>query len=159
MTDAWVLPTAAATERLGQALGASCTWDEHLARVLYLSGELGAGKTTLAAALLHTLGVTEGVRSPTYALIEVYPIGARQAVHIDLYRLQGLAELEQIGLREYFTGQTLLLIEWPERGVGALPGPDLHLHLQTTPRRLAKLEAHTSAGARWLTATSLACPS
>jgi tRNA threonylcarbamoyl adenosine modification protein YjeE len=154
MTDTWVLPDATATERLGEALALSCTWDERQARVLFLSGELGAGKTTLAAALLRVLGVTEAVRSPSYALVEVYPTPAGQAVHIDLYRLQGYAELEQLGLRDYLNARTLLLIEWPERGAGSLPCPDLHVHLQTVPVRVAIIQALTDAGARWLAATT-----
>jgi tRNA threonylcarbamoyladenosine biosynthesis protein TsaE len=150
MKDSWLLPDELATERLGQALARSCPWDEREPRVLYLSGELGAGKTTLAAALLRELGVTEAVRSPSYALIELYQLGQRCAVHVDLYRLQGRSELEQLGLRDYLNGQTLLLIEWPERGAGALPGRDLALRLDTQPMRRATVSAGTEAGDTWL---------
>jgi tRNA threonylcarbamoyl adenosine modification protein YjeE len=154
MTDTWVLPDAAATEQLGEALAMSCSWDERQARVLFLSGELGAGKTTLAASLLHALGVTEPVRSPSYALTEVYSTPAGEAVHIDLYRLQGFAELEQLGLRDHLNPRTLVLVEWPEHGAGFLPCPDLHVHLQTVPVRIATVEALTPAGTSWLAATS-----
>jgi tRNA threonylcarbamoyl adenosine modification protein YjeE len=154
MIDTWVLPDAAATERLGHALAMSCTWDDRQARVLFLSGELGAGKTTLAAALLHALGVNEPVRSPSYALTELYTTTAGEAVHLDLYRLQGSAELEQLGLRDYLNPRTLVLVEWPEHGAGSLPRPDLHVRLQTVPVRIAIIEALTAAGATWLAATS-----
>ncbi|HEY3730971.1 MAG TPA: tRNA (adenosine(37)-N6)-threonylcarbamoyltransferase complex ATPase subunit type 1 TsaE, partial [Steroidobacteraceae bacterium] len=80
MKAQWWLPDARATQRLGDALARSLRWDEQLPRLLYLSGELGAGKTTLAAAVLHALGVEESVRSPSYALIEAYPTAAGQAV-------------------------------------------------------------------------------
>jgi tRNA threonylcarbamoyl adenosine modification protein YjeE len=153
MKDSWALPTVAATEQLGVALALNCPWDGLEARVLYLSGELGAGKTTLAAALLQALGVGEVVRSPSYALVELYQTPAGQAAHIDLYRLQGESELEPLGLRDYLNARTLMLIEWPERAPGALPRPDLHVYLQTVPTRLGTIEAHSSAGVAWLSAT------
>jgi tRNA threonylcarbamoyladenosine biosynthesis protein TsaE len=152
MNHAWPLPQVRVTQRLGEALARTCPWSEHAARVLYLSGELGAGKTTLAAALLHELGVAEPVRSPTYALLEHYPIGERSAAHIDLYRLTAPDELEQLGLRDYLNGCTLLLVEWPERGAGVLPPADLHLHLQTVPQRRARFSAPSDAGRDWLAA-------
>jgi len=158
MKSSWLLPDEIATERLGQALARSCPWDEREPRVLYLSGELGAGKTTLAAALLRELGVAEAVRSPSYALIELYQVGERYAVHVDLYRLQGRLELEQLGLRDYLNGQTLLLIEWPERGAGALPVCDLALMLDTQPTRRATLSARTGPGDAWLKRVSSAVP-
>jgi tRNA threonylcarbamoyladenosine biosynthesis protein TsaE len=151
MKNSWPLPDELATERLGQTLARSCPWDEREPRVLYLSGELGAGKTTLAAASLRELGVTEAVRSPSYALVELYQLGQRCAVHVDLYRLQGRSELEQLGLRDYLNGQTLLLIEWPERGAGALPQCDLAVRLDTQPMRRATVSARTGPGDTWLT--------
>jgi tRNA threonylcarbamoyladenosine biosynthesis protein TsaE len=150
MSAAWPLPDVQATERLGAALARSCPWSDSSARVLYLSGELGAGKTTLAAALLRTLGITEPVRSPSYALIELYQAGSHAAAHIDLYRLSSALELETLGLRDYLNPQTMLLIEWPERGGAALPPPDLHLQLDTLPARSANPIARTDAGNTWL---------
>ena len=158
MKNSWLLPDLTATERLGQALERGCPWGEREPRVLYLSGELGAGKTTLAAALLRELGVAEPVRSPSYALVEPYQVGERCVVHIDLYRLEGRSELEQLGLRDYLNGQTLLLIEWPERGAGALPACDLALTLDTRPTRRASVSARTEAGNMWLKLVSRAVP-
>jgi len=130
MKATWRLPDVRATEALGAALARHCPWDEHTARLVFLSGELGAGKTTLAAALLQALGVGEVVRSPTYALIETYAALAGEAVHIDLYRLQGADDLAQLGVRDYLNPHTLLLVEWPERAAAALPGADLTVRLQ-----------------------------
>jgi tRNA threonylcarbamoyladenosine biosynthesis protein TsaE len=150
MSHVWPLPQVQSTEQLGQALARSCPWSDGTARVLYLRGELGAGKTTLAAALLHELGVTEPVRSPSYALIELYQCGAHSAAHIDLYRLSSPVELETLGLRDYLNGQTLLLIEWPERGGMASPAADLRVDLVTQPARSAALHALSDAGQAWL---------
>ncbi len=130
LSAVWTLTDVHATRRLGASLGRHCPWSTSGARCLFLSGQLGAGKTTLAAALLAALGVSEAVRSPSYALIEIYGLGARLAVHVDLYRLHGVEELEQLGLRDYLQSDTLLLIEWPEHGAGALPNADLWLHLE-----------------------------
>lgn len=101
--------------------------------LLYLSGELGAGKTTLARGLLAGLGASGPVRSPSYALVEVRRLAALTVVHADLYRLQGAAELEPLGLRELHAPAHLWVIEWPERAAAALPEPDLHLELSIEP--------------------------
>jgi tRNA threonylcarbamoyl adenosine modification protein YjeE len=163
MNASWRLSSARATEGLGQALARHCPWNQDQPRLIFLSGELGAGKTTLAAALLQSLGVEESVRSPSYALIESYRIPAGEAVHIDLYRLHGAEELEQLGLRDYLNGHTLLLVEWPERAGGALPAPDLHVRLDTLEGamsgREARIEAPSGAGESWLRATLAALPS
>jgi tRNA threonylcarbamoyladenosine biosynthesis protein TsaE len=119
--------------------------------LLFLSGELGAGKTTLAAALLEALGAQETVRSPSYALIETYGLRVGVAVHVDCYRLSDARELEQLGLRDYFTDRTLWLVEWPERVGGALPLPDLALRLELAGEaRSCRIEARSSIGEAWL---------
>jgi tRNA threonylcarbamoyladenosine biosynthesis protein TsaE len=163
MKASWRLPSTSDTQRLGMALARSCSWDEQGPRLLFLSGELGAGKTTLAAALLQGLGVAEIVRSPSYALIETYRAHAGEAVHIDLYRLQGADELQQLGLRDYLNPRTLLLVEWPERAGTALPPPDLALRLETIAAdgasgRRAAIEARSGAGETWLALTCGALP-
>ena len=167
MESHWDLPSAQDTERLGALLARACPWDRSGPRLLFLSGELGSGKTTLTAALLNALGVAETVRSPTYALIELYSMrrtaeGAAAghnalAVHVDLYRLRSAEEIVQLGLRDYLNDETLLIVEWAERGDTELPPPDVWLRLEVvgTGRR-CHAAAHSSAGQTWLQALAAA---
>ena len=97
--------------------------------VVFLEGDLGAGKTTFARALLGALGVGERIKSPTYSLIESYRTGELDAHHLDLYRIADPGELEWLGLGDLFGGSPLVVVEWPERGGDALPTPDLVLRL------------------------------
>ena len=119
------LNSAAATEALGarlaSALAPGC--------VLYLRGDLGAGKTTLARGLLRGLGHPGTVKSPTFTLVEPYQLGRWRLFHWDLYRLADPEELEYLGLRDQIDGEAVLLIEWPERGRGELPAADLEVWL------------------------------
>lgn len=113
-----------ATEQLGRALAAT----RPPRAVVYLRGELGAGKSTLARALLRALGVTGAIRSPTYTLVERYPLGdGGEALHLDLYRIGHAEELEFLGLGD--AEPELWLVEWPERGGAGLPVADLRLEL------------------------------
>jgi tRNA threonylcarbamoyladenosine biosynthesis protein TsaE len=151
VSEPLMLRDEAATRRLGAALARHCPWSMPGARCVFLSGELGAGKTTLISALLAACGVRETVRSPTYSLIEVYAFDARVGVHLDLYRLHGAGELEQLGLRDYLHDGALLLVEWPEQGRAQLPRPDLWLQLWAQePGRRCRLTAHSAAGECWL---------
>ncbi len=93
--------------------------------VLYLQGQLGAGKTTLARGLLRGFGYEGAVRSPTFTLLEPYEFENMTLVHLDLYRLGHGEELEFLGLREYCREDTIILVEWPERGEGFLPQADV----------------------------------
>jgi tRNA threonylcarbamoyladenosine biosynthesis protein TsaE len=152
------LPSVSDTTQLGAALARTCPWGEG-PRLLYLSGELGAGKTTLAAAMLASLGVTEAVRSPSYALMETYPLESGLAVHVDCYRLSDAHALEQLGLRDHYASRTLWLVEWPERASAALPSPDLSLRLRVLgDGRSAEFEALSTAGAAWLADLESALP-
>jgi tRNA threonylcarbamoyladenosine biosynthesis protein TsaE len=119
--------------------------------VVYLRGELGAGKTTCVRSLLRALGVTGLVRSPTYALVETYSLDALTCVHVDLYRLQTLTEVDELGLRDLVGPGHLLLVEWPERGGAAVPPADVDLALEYAgDGRRARLRAATALGSQWL---------
>ncbi|MEX0729251.1 MAG: tRNA (adenosine(37)-N6)-threonylcarbamoyltransferase complex ATPase subunit type 1 TsaE [Aquisalimonadaceae bacterium] len=120
-------------------------------QIVYLHGDLGAGKTTLVRGMLRALGHAGIVRSPTYTLLEPYDLADRGCLHLDLYRLADAGELDYIGLRELLSGPVLVLVEWPERGLGALPEPDLSITLSYRGTgREAVLEASSDVGARLL---------
>lgn len=117
--------------------------------VVWLHGDLGAGKSTLARAMLRALGVQGAIRSPTYTLVERYAIAAGDALHLDLYRIGDAGELEFLGL-DADDGR-LWLVEWPERGAGALPPADLHVRLELAGSgRDASFEAGSETGRDWL---------
>lgn len=134
------------TDQLGRVLA-----ETRPARaVVYLHGDLGAGKSTLARALLRALGVEGTIRSPTYTLVERYPLGeGGEAWHMDLYRIGDPGELEFLGLDG--DEATLWLVEWPERGSHGLPEADLLVALAMDGAgRRAELAGKTDAGRRWL---------
>ncbi|KRE89629.1 tRNA threonylcarbamoyladenosine biosynthesis protein TsaE [Frateuria sp. Soil773] len=142
----WILPdetaTAALATRLAAAIGG-----EGRGLVLYLHGDLGAGKTSFARALLAALGVRERIKSPTYSLVESYRLPARTAWHLDLYRIADPGELEWLGLDALSDDGAVVLVEWPERGRGALPPADLDLHLAYAGiGREARLQAADARG-------------
>lgn len=141
------LASAEATERLGALLA------QHLpatAAVVHLQGDLGAGKTTLARALLRALGVEGPVRSPTYTLLERYDTAQGAVAHLDLYRIVDPEELEFLALDELAAEARLWLVEWPQRGHGMLPAVDLVLRLAVDGAgRSATLEAVSDAGRAW----------
>jgi tRNA threonylcarbamoyladenosine biosynthesis protein TsaE len=143
--------TAQDTEDFGWQL--ACAWPpgERAFAVLYLSGELGAGKTTFARGFLRALGVADPVRSPTYTLLEWYPAGELTVLHIDLYRLNDPQELESLGLREWAQPGHIWLIEWPEQGGDRLPPADLTLRFSVgAAGHDVKVSAHSALGTRWL---------
>lgn len=123
--DYW-LADPAATEALGAALGRALGEGA----VLYLEGGLGAGKTSVSRGLIQGLGHGGAVKSPTYTLVEPYEHLTPAVYHFDLYRLGDPEELEYMGIRDYFRPGVLCLVEWPARGQGFLPAPDLVLTLE-----------------------------
>ena len=125
------LPDEQATWDLGARLaGLLARLGSDAPFVVYLCGELGAGKTTLVRALLRASGVEGPVKSPTYTLVEPYRISGRNCYHIDLYRLGDAQELEFLGLEDWLAEHALLLVEWPEKGRGVLPAPQLTVYLE-----------------------------
>jgi tRNA threonylcarbamoyladenosine biosynthesis protein TsaE len=119
--------------------------------VLFLRGDLGAGKSSLARGMLRALGVQGAIKSPTYTLIERYALDRGDAAHLDLYRIAQAGELEFLGLQDLAPDLRLWLVEWPERGQGALPRPDLELELQVEGQgRRVRLEASSPVGQAWL---------
>lgn len=139
------LPDTDATEALGQALART----HPPVAVVHLRGDLGAGKSTLARALLRALGVAGAIRSPTYTLVERYPVEGGEAWHLDLYRIGDAGELEFLGLDE--GAAVLWLVEWPERGGAALPRADLQVDLSVEGNgRAARLVAASPQGQQWL---------
>ena len=133
--------TVALGERLGSALDAGV--------IVFLEGELGAGKTTLTRGVLRAHGYTGAVKSPTYTLCEPYELDAgHQFCHFDLYRLSSPEELELLGLRDYISCGAMVFIEWPCRGVGWLPSADLTVTLaEKRGGREVALTAGSEAGA------------
>jgi len=154
------LPDSRITEELGAALARAIP-NLSAGAVIYLHGELGAGKTSCVRSLLRGLGVTAPVRSPTYTLVDTYGLADLSCAHVDLYRLSSAAEVEGLGLRELTGPHSLMLIEWPENGGAAIPAADMHLRLAYAGEgRSASLTAVSPVGEQWLlnlvTDTSLA---
>jgi tRNA threonylcarbamoyladenosine biosynthesis protein TsaE len=142
----FLLDDANATETFGARLARALP----ARAVVYLHGDLGAGKSTLARALLRALGVTGTIRSPTYTLVEQYPLPAGgMALHLDLYRIGDPGELEFLGLDPAET--RLWLVEWPERGHGGLPAADLDVVLAVEGEgRRCQMQARSAIGEAWL---------
>lgn len=131
------------------------------AGVVFLEGDLGAGKTTLTRGMLAAFGHSGAVKSPTYTLVEPYELNGRRVYHFDLYRLGEPEELEYMGIRDYFDLQALCIVEWPARGEGFLPVPDLRVKVAVIKRdnrigRGLQLQAGSPAGAALLQALGTA---
>lgn len=141
------LPAEADTLALGESLAQVLSQGG----TLYLEGDLGAGKTTLARGLIQALGHSGAVKSPTYTIVEPYELPRGPVFHFDLYRLTDPEELELMGIRDYFAPGAICIVEWPERGADLIPPPDLRLMLEKLGHsRQAHLTACTPDGHRML---------
>ena len=143
--------TAQDTEDLGWQLACARPDVDSLFAVLYLTGELGAGKTTFARGFLRAFGVADAVRSPTYTLLEIYPVDRLTLLHVDLYRVRAESEIDSLGLREWARTGCVWLIEWPEKGTGRLPPADLTLAFTVgATGHDIEVRPGSALGERWL---------
>jgi tRNA threonylcarbamoyladenosine biosynthesis protein TsaE len=141
------LPDEAATLELGARLAATL----RPGLVVYLSGELGSGKTTLVRGCLRALGYRGRVKSPTFALVEVYRLSRLYLHHFDFYRFNDPREWVDAGFRDVFGGDDVCLVEWPEKAGNELPPADLAIRLEHVEvGRTARITANTEAGSRCL---------
>jgi tRNA threonylcarbamoyladenosine biosynthesis protein TsaE len=121
------LPSEADTLAAGALLAKLCV----APMLIFLQGELGAGKSTFVRGFLRGLGYKNTVKSPTYTLVEPYEIAGKSIFHFDLYRLNDPSELAFIGIDEYLTANAIVLIEWPERAISVLPSADLTCYIES----------------------------
>jgi tRNA threonylcarbamoyladenosine biosynthesis protein TsaE len=138
----WVTTSGEETEKLGGRLLGTAPASGAPCRIVALSGDLGAGKSTFARGALRALGVAGPIKSPSYTLLETYPLATVTVVHLDLYRLKDPAELEYLGLADYHRPGHLWLVEWPEHGGDRIPRADLHFEFTIGPdgHRIERIE-------------------
>jgi tRNA threonylcarbamoyladenosine biosynthesis protein TsaE len=146
LTQAHALAAPEDTDLLGLFLGKAIL-NQGSGGVIYLQGELGAGKTALVRALLRTCGVQSRIKSPSYALLETYKVSSLYFYHLDFYRFKNPQEWQEAGFRDLFHSNAVVLIEWPEKADGLLPQPDLLINLLYEGEgRIVNIDAYTQKG-------------
>lgn len=158
MTLTFTLKNEDATVAIGTALADTLQQGFSQGIVVYLHGDLGAGKTTLTRGFVRGMGHNGNVKSPTYTLVEPYDLGKWQVYHFDLYRLADPEELEFMGIRDYFATNCCCFIEWPEKGSGLLAAPDITINIAyQNEQRSIVLNAQTPLGKQVLLALETRC--
>lgn len=135
MSKTILLPTVESTENAGAELAKKI----HAPAIIFLEGQLGAGKTTFVRGLMRGFGYAGAVKSPTFTLIETYSLPEKQILHADLYRLKDPLELEAMGFRDYFTDNSIVLIEWASHAEKILPAPTLRCTLSMPKNGVGRL--------------------
>lgn len=149
----FVLKDEEATVKCGSLLAEVVRNEMDQGIIVYLNGELGAGKTTFTRGFVRGMGHIGNVKSPTYTLVEPYDLGDWQVYHFDLYRLADPEELEFMGIRDYFNPQSCCFIEWPEKGHGLLANPDLTINIAYDgEQRIISFEHNSVLGEHTLSA-------
>lgn len=142
----YLLTDETATIDMGKQI-AMAVQQLNISLVVYLHGDLGAGKTTLTRGFVQGMGHNGKVKSPTYTLVEPYELTPWQVYHFDLYRLADPEELEYMGIREYFSQQSCCFVEWPEKGQDMIPSADIELWLHyVDEQREITLQANSPIG-------------
>jgi len=153
------IPDEAAMLALGQRIAQAFQSenlqpDKKQGCIFYLYGDLGAGKTTLTRAILQGLGVTGRIKSPTYTIVEPYEFNDFSnrgvAYHFDLYRLGDPEELEYLGVRDYFSPEAVVMVEWPEKGEGVLPPADVLIRIKYAGQGRTVILEPISGRADWV---------
>jgi tRNA threonylcarbamoyladenosine biosynthesis protein TsaE len=151
--QSFILADEVATIAMGKRIADLVKSELQQGITVYLNGDLGAGKTTLTRGFVQGMGHVGNVKSPTYTLVEPYDLAEWQVYHFDLYRLADPEELEYMGIRDYFNDRSCSFIEWPEKGMGMIPAPDLVIDLAYSgEQRSMSIHADTVLGQKLLLA-------